>query len=559
VFLHIRTKSAQHGGISITQALHHFSLLTRTIGISGATRAVIRTFFQLLFREGGLFVRSKKGRGNEFRLNQLAPHNVPVIRGVPRRWATTIQNLIDLGKYYQLNGFPEDHRSFAVARLREVIEKSANKPESARVTVVIPAFNSFHEIATCLESIFSFSSVMNFKVIIADDASPDVSFSSLGALQGVTTFRNPKNLGYIPNINHATIAIDTEYLITLNQDVIVCPGWLDELVLEADRHPQVGIVGPQILDQDFKILEAGGIVFQDAHAAHRGRGAQSNNSRYNFACDVDYVSGCAMLVRTALWKQLGGLDLQYSPAYYDDVDLCLRARLEGFRTRYTPLACVIHFEGTSMGKDEHDSSSPKHFQLVNRVKISNNHPELNTHTSIDNFPRVDSHVPTGIRVVCIFESMPFRDRDGGAVDFNLCVEYLLELNYSVSALFLRDIAPEHSVPWRSLGIQCAQLQTDEGLEVLKSSHLIFSFGTMVGIFLANEDHLPKKKWLHHSSDCATRRLEAMNDIHKNHAEVSPHASRWFLGLPRTVPEMWELEKKTFERPSATLFVTPHDL
>ena len=545
----LRASQNAVGSISLAQAAQHFNLLVKANGLLPAIRTTLSTARQLFFRDGG---------GLSFRGGQLESNDAPVIRGIPRRWALTVRHLIGINNYYQQNGFPVDHVSPAVARLRELIENSGNRPEIARVTIVIPAFNNFYEVATCIESIYSSASKTNFKIIIADDASPDVSYSPLALLHGISLLRQGINLGYIGNVNAATSAINTEYVLTLNQDVIVCPSWLDELVREADENPNVGIVGPRILDQGFMILEAGGIIFQEAHAAHRGRGSTPEDERYNFSCDVDYVSGCAMLVRTSLWHRLGGLDTQYAPAYYDDVDICLRARKSGWLVRYAPLSCIVHFEGTSMGVNEHDSSSLKHFQLVNREKIAQNHAELNGHTSIEDVPRVDSHCPSRTKIACVFESVPFADRDGGAVDFILFVDYLLDLGHTVSALFLRVVAPEDSAKWRGRGVQCVQLETDHGLDLMDNAHMIVSFGTMVGIRLAKED-LAHKNWIHHTSDCATRRLEAMNELFKNQKDVSPEASRWFLGLPRDVPQMWQIEKPILELPSTTLFVTPHDL
>lgn len=545
----MRTSKEADGSLSLYQAYQHFSSLVKANGFLPAIRTTLSTARQLFFRDGGSL---------SFRGGQIESNDAPVIRGIPRRWALTIRHLIEINNYYTQNGFPADHIAPTVNRLRELIDKSGNDHDRARVTIVIPAFNNFYEVATCIESIYSFASKSHFKIIIADDASPDVSYSALGLLPGITLIRSGTNSGYIGNVNGATSSINTEFLLTLNQDVIVCPGWLDELVLEADRNPDVGIVGPRIMDKQFKILEAGGIIFQHAQAAHRGRGATPEDDKYNFSCDVDYVSGCAMLVRTALWHRLGGLDTQYAPAYYDDVDICLRARKNDWLVRYAPLSCIVHFEGTSMGVNEHDSSSLKHFQVINREKIAKNHTELNGHTSIDHLPRVDSHCLKRSTVACVFESVPFADRDGGAVDFVLFVDYLLELGYTVSALFLRGVAPEDTANWRSLGIQCVHLDTDLGRHLLEMSNLIVSFGTMVGIRLAKED-LAHKKWIHHTSDCATRRLEAMNELFKTQKDVSPEASRWFLGLPRDVPQMWQIEKPILELPSTTLFVTPHDL
>ena len=545
----LRTSNNADGNLSLYQAAQHFNALVKANGLLPAIRTTLSTARQIFFRDGG---------GVSFRGGQIESNDAPVIRGAPRRWASGVRHLIGIHNYYQLNGYQSDHIDFIVARLRELIDISPNSPEHARVTVVIPAFNSFHEVANCLESIFSHVGRTNFKVVIADDASPNISYDVLSVLNGVEISRQHLNLGYIGNVNSATLNLNTEFLLTLNQDVIVCPGWLDELVLEAEKHPTAGIFGPQMLDQDFQILEAGGLIFQDAHAAHRGRGAESDDVRYNFSCDVDYVSGCAMLVRTALWNQLGGLDVQYAPAYYDDTDFCLRARKNGWRVRYAALSHIVHFEGTSMGANEHDLSSLKHFQVVNREKVAVNHPELIGHTSVEHFPRVESHCQKGMKVVCVYESMPDAKRDSGSIDSVLFLDYLVELGYSVSALFYSEAALEKTFQWRSEGIQCVQLESDLGMDLLSSSTLTVSFGIVASLNLKDRG-FEKKKWINFTSDCATRRLRLMLDTKSQDKAISSESVRWYSGLPQKVPQMWEIEKPTFEIPAATLFVTPHDM
>jgi GT2 family glycosyltransferase len=110
---------------------------------------------------------------------------------------------------------------------------------------------------------------------------------------------------------------------------------------------------------------------------HRGRRSAPDAPRFAYSRNVDYVSGCALLIRTDIWERLGGLDVQYKPAYYDDVDLCLRAHALGLRVRYAPLSCVIHFEGTSMGKNVAEQHSLKSYQLVNQSKIAAVHQREN--------------------------------------------------------------------------------------------------------------------------------------------------------------------------------------
>jgi hypothetical protein len=154
--------------------------------------------------------------------------------------------------------------------------------------------------------------------------------------------------------------------------------------------------------------------------------------------------------------------------------------------------------------------------------------------------------------------MPHANRDGGSVDFDLIVQYLTSLDFQVAALFNRKISPQDSLLWRANGVLCEELASSYGKQLVAEADIVFSFGTMVGVRLSKAD-LSSKKWIHHTSDIATRRLHAMNELFKDQPNVSAEASRWFLGMPRDEKEMWEIEKSTLERPSTTLFVTEHDL
>jgi GT2 family glycosyltransferase len=536
-------------GVSIREFLSHCKQLVRKAGLLGGLKISITSAFQYLNGNREIY----------FSLFKIGDENshVPVLLGAPREWQNTTDQIIATIKFFTSESAAHYDISSTVRRLQELISHSCNAPDSATVTIIIPAFNNFIEVALCLESIVSFSSRTNYEILIADDASPNFELSALGTLPGVTVIRNLTNLGYIKNVNYAAQKINTPFLLTLNQDTVVCPGWLDELVDEINRDSRTAIVGPRILDPKYSLLEAGGLVFRDAVALHRGRGTGANNPQFCYSREVDYVSGCAMLVRTEIWNRLGGLDTELCPAYYDDVDLSFRARSIGYLTRYAPLSCVIHFEGTSMGKDTSDLQSLKHFQNINQKKVALKHrAALELHSAVTD--ATDYNRDNRLRIVCVFDSFPNHLLDGGAVDFELIVQYLVRLGYRVGALFAHKPSKDITIQWQKIGILCDHLRSSSGRNLIYESELVFSFGTMTGIKLLNLD-LGGKHHVHHTSDVATRRLQAMNSIHAELTNVSSEASRWFLGMPRDVKEMWKIEKPTLERPSTTLFVTEHDL
>ena len=545
-FLHLKSANAQHGGISIAQAFRHLRTLAKTIGLSRAVWAALRTFFQLLFREGGMFVRS-----------HTKPY--PYIVGAPRQWESLVANLVEESVQIDRSSSLPSQLPTYVRELRELARQSGNNPDFAQVTIVIPVFANQAEVIALLGSIFSFCTRRHFRILIADDCSPGISFGSFSSISGVCVHRNTSNFGYVKNLNTAVASISTPFIITLNQDVVVCPGWLDSLIDHLENSPTCGVVGPRILSKDFIIQEAGGIIHREARARHRGRGLHSDHPNVNYMTEVDYVSGCCLAMRTDLWRQLNGLNELLSPAYYDDVDLCMRARLLGYATHYVPMSCIIHREGTSMGTDEHDSSSLKRFQVVNQTKVATLYREqLLHHTDINDDTFFVSHFTSGLRVLCVFETVPQPDRDGGSVDFLLIVDYLLELGCRVAAAFTRDHTPALTYEWRRRGVQCSSFQDPVGQHALDTSDMVFSFGTMTGIYLKNK--IPKSKpWIHHTSDIATRRLQHMKTVDRESGIRSPEGSRWFAGLPTDIDAMWELEAPTVNDPTTALVVSKDDL
>ena len=536
------------GQVNLTWVFGHWVALVRSAGLYSGSKDMVSIFF--------LFLKRLKDVSREA-FGAVPMERVPQLSGAPREWQRTTTKLTSIARHSSTIGLGPIQETFQ--NLANLIAHSSNNPNDATVTIIIPAYNKVVEVAVCIESIFTFPSVTQYKIIIADDASPNFNFSIFESLRGIHVLRQDSNCGYINNVNCAAQLVTTPYLVTLNQDTICCPGWLDEMVNEMNRDPLNAIVGPRILGDDLLLLEAGGLIFQDGGAAHRGRTFLADTPRFAYSCNVDYVSGCALLIRAELWNSLGGLDIRYSPAYYDDVDLCLRVHALGLRVRYAPLACVIHLEGTSMGTDLSNSNSLKNFQVVNQTKLASIHKvALSTHTDIIDSQRLDSHFSDGTPIVCIFGEMPNPSAAGGSVDFDLIIQYLMELKYRVSVLFTSSNPASATLSWRALGILCEQFDEPFAKQLINESQIVFSFGITVANKLCNEN-FTHKHWIHHTSDVCTRRLELMNQTNATQLNQSVEAYRWYLDFPRDQDQMWELEKPTLEKPTTVLFVTEFDL
>jgi GT2 family glycosyltransferase len=221
-----------------------------------------------------------------------------------------------------------------------------------RVSIVVPVHDAWHYTHLCLRAILEHTARSpSYEVILADDASVDATRGARGRLRNVVVLRDGVRRGYVANCNHAVRSARGEYVVLLNNDTVVQPGWLGALVAAADRARDVGIVGGKVVARDGSLQEAGCFIHADGTPVARGYGANPNDPAFACALDVEYVSGCCLLVRRTVWDRIGGFDERFAPAYYEDVDLAFAVRARGFRVLYEPDSVVLHFRGVTYGQE----------------------------------------------------------------------------------------------------------------------------------------------------------------------------------------------------------------
>ena len=328
-------------------------------------------------------------------------------------------------------------------------------PTSAapKVSVIIPVHGKLNYTLACLRSIARHGAHAPFELIVVDDASPDATASALSDVHGLRLLSNPRNLGFIGSCNAGAAAARGSYLLFLNNDTQVTPGWLDQLLACFTEEAHCGIAGSQLIYPDGRLQEAGGIIFSNGDGWNYGRFESPEDPRFRYRRDVDYVSGASLMIESALFHKLKGFDSLYAPAYYEDTDLAFAVRAAGKRVIYQPESVVVHFEGISSGTDL--QAGVKQYQLVNKTKFTKKWAE-----TLKRQPEAGSSIESAIHHggrphILIMDALaPDASRDSGSLRMINIMRLLRELGWRVT--FMADNRAANSEEIRQLGRVGAQ-------------------------------------------------------------------------------------------------------
>jgi GT2 family glycosyltransferase len=308
---------------------------------------------------------------------------------------------------------------------------------SPAASIIIPVFNKWEYTAACLRSIAEATNEADFEVIVVDDYSTDETPGRLESVEGLEVVSNRKNTGFIGSCNAGAALAKGQYIVMLNNDTQVMDGWLDSLLETFQKFPDTGLAGARLIYPNGSLQEAGGIIFRDGSGWNYGRGDKPGRPEYQFTREVDYCSGACIALPAELFRQLGGFDPYYSPAYYEDTDLAFKVRQAGFKVRVQAAATIIHHEGITSGTDI--GSGTKRYQDINRKKfIERWQKELADYPS----PIVDPENRSSIRlardhhlrgrVLVIDAYTPEPDQDSGSLRLCYLFDCFQQLGYGVS-------------------------------------------------------------------------------------------------------------------------------
>ena len=244
--------------------------------------------------------------------------------------------------------------------------------DTPKVSVILVLYNQAELTLQCLTSLVSALSRIEGEVIIIDNASSDQTPEMMKRVSGVRYLPMGENLHFLRAANIGAAEARGEHLLFLNNDA-----WLDETAIELalkdfEAAPDViGAVGGMILGVNDLLQEAGSIIWRDGGCAGYGRGDLPSRSKYKFKRVTDYVSGAFLMTPRTLWHELGGFDELFTPAYYEEVDYCVRLQKIGRRVVYNPKIIIHHFEFGSS-----DNRNAVQLQKQNREKFVEKNSEF---------------------------------------------------------------------------------------------------------------------------------------------------------------------------------------
>ena len=231
--------------------------------------------------------------------------------------------------------------STQVPALQTATGSDAIAPPEMRASVIIVNYNGGEGLVQCLRSLAT-EWAANDEIILVDNASVDGSADAAEqAFPHVRVLRSETNLGFGGGNNLGARYSTGKYLVFLNPDTLVSPGWLEPLLSALDQRPQVGLTTSKILllsDRE-RINTCGNDTHYSGLTLCRGLGLPRD--MLNEPVEVGAVSGAAFAMRRELYELLGGFDETFF-LYMEDTDLSWRARLLGQHLLYVPDSIVYH-------------------------------------------------------------------------------------------------------------------------------------------------------------------------------------------------------------------------
>jgi GT2 family glycosyltransferase/glycosyltransferase involved in cell wall biosynthesis len=380
---------------------------------------------KILINEGwkGLILRYQDHR--EFRSSLATPDHRSLIEALqaelPGGWKSSKdpqENFLKLKLY-----------SFLVQDHRLLVFPPFKKPTvSIIVSLCHPATLTFQ----CLESILAFTTVPYELILIHNNQNDEETAALLKRIENIKIIAPEEPQGFIESSNQGAGLASGDFIFFLGNDTAVTPHWASRLMEKMSEKPDCGAAGVKLIHPGGQLLEAGNLLWQDASYRAYGKGDNPFKPEYSYARPVDFCSSAGLLVRKKSFQALGGFDPQFSPAIYEDADLCLRITRQGSPVMYLPGVTVFHYGLPRFGS----LTVEKTIRETNRLKFMKKWDRL----LAGKYQASDVQVPTardlrpGPSILFIEDRIPAPPQGAGFPRSFQIIRFLSELGYRVTVL-----------------------------------------------------------------------------------------------------------------------------
>ncbi|MDR0413830.1 MAG: glycosyltransferase family 2 protein [Prevotellaceae bacterium] len=278
-----------------------------------------------------------------------------------------------------------------------------------KISVVILSWNGEKFLQRFLPSVVANTDDQQAEIVVADNGSTDGSVAYVAQhFPQVRLIKFDRNFGFTGGYNRAMAQVKSTYTVLLNSDVNVPPGWLTPLVQRMDAYERVGACMPKIRSfsqpQCFEYAGgAGGFIDMLGYPFCRGRilsTIEQDRGQYNDSRKIFWATGACMMVRTKLFKMLGGFDSDFF-AHMEEIDLCWRMQNAGYDIVCVGASEVFHVGGGT---------------------LPNNNPRKLFYNYRNNLLMLYKNLPSGVHVAVVALRM--------LLDWGSAVVFLLQLKFS---------------------------------------------------------------------------------------------------------------------------------
>ena len=246
--------------------------------------------------------------------------------------------------------------------------KAHNKPN---LSVIIPIYGHLELLYPLLQSLsYNRSETCYYEIILVDDKPSDQASNFIDKSAYHVLIQNSENLGFLKSCNIGASHATADYLLFLNTDTFLVNSCVEELLRFLEAHPQVGVVGPAVLDATGVVHELGWQIQSNGWGYPISRDEELPDANECRPVPVDAVTGACMMTPRTVFVAAGGFDELFSPAFYEEFDYAFRLKYWGLMSVILPFSYIYH-----LGTASYDFDTKNFLSTRNQIRFSKKHSE----------------------------------------------------------------------------------------------------------------------------------------------------------------------------------------